>query len=337
MLQYATRYIEESPNEDVYLYLVEAHALQRDFDSAIHASRRFQEAFPKEWLSVWAAGQTYLLKNEFEEAEAESSKLLDASRPLSNRGEGYRMLADSFVYQGKYRDAVNTTDHAIEIALKEGNRRDLAFNYAKKAYCLLIGHNDTRKARQALDEAIELNAGTALAYQLAFYCYLTMGEYEKASPIVTSHLAALGPVGDVVVSGYAHRANGEYEAAITDFRTVAERGFAVNRILAGYQLALCYFETGQYEKAIEAVSKMQKLYAFGGRANQYRAAVYPRSAYLLGKIYEHKQDKKLAVENYLTFLDLWKNADRDLPELIDAESRLASLRGTPMSHQRKNK
>jgi len=35
----------------------------------------------------------------------------------------------------------------------------------------------------------------------------------------------------------------------------------------------------------------------------------------------------VAIENYEKFLDLWKAADKDLPELIDAKPRLAKLKG----------
>ena len=48
---------------------------------------------------------------------------------------------------------------------------------------------------------------------------------------------------------------------------------------------------------------------------------------LLGKIYEKKSDKRLAIENTEKFLDLWKDADPDLPDLIDAKERLARLKG----------
>ncbi len=53
----------------------------------------------------------------------------------------------------------------------------------------------------------------------------------------------------------------------------------------------------------------------------------PRGFYLLGKIYEKKGDQKLAIENYERFLDLWKEADEDLPDLMDAKARLAKLKG----------
>ena len=35
---------------------------------------------------------------------------------------------------------------------------------------------------------------------------------------------------------------------------------------------------------------------------------------------------QLAIENIEKFLDLWKDADKDLPDLIDAKKRLAKLK-----------
>jgi len=44
------------------------------------------------------------------------------------------------------------------------------------------------------------------------------------------------------------------------------------------------------------------------------------------QIYEKKGDNQLAIQNYEKFLDLWKDADEDLPDLIDAKKRLAKLK-----------
>ncbi len=57
-----------------------------------------------------------------------------------------------------------------------------------------------------------------------------------------------------------------------------------------------------------------------------RAIYFPKSFYLLGKIYQKKDDTQLAIQNYEKFLDLWKDADKDLPDLIDAKKRLAKLK-----------
>ena len=53
--------------------------------------------------------------------------------------------------------------------------------------------------------------------------------------------------------------------------------------------------------------------------------LYARSFYHLGQIDEKLGDKAKSRENYQKFLDLWKNADRGLPEVKDARKRLAGL------------
>ena len=55
--------------------------------------------------------------------------------------------------------------------------------------------------------------------------------------------------------------------------------------------------------------------------------LFARSCYMLGKIYEELDNKAKAIENYEKFLDLWKDADPELPEPPDAKNRLAHLRG----------
>jgi len=87
-----------------------------------------------------------------------------------------------------------------------------------------------------------------------------------------------------------------------------------------YLIAQCYFEKGEFEEAIREVRNAQNYYG------PVHAHIYPISFNLLGKIYEKKDDTQLAIQNYEKFLDLWKNADKDLPDLIDAKKRLAKLK-----------
>jgi tetratricopeptide (TPR) repeat protein len=88
-----------------------------------------------------------------------------------------------------------------------------------------------------------------------------------------------------------------------------------------YYSALCYFEMGNHEDAIASVKTSQGY--FGYNHDIY----YPLGFLLLGKIYEKKGDTQLAIQNYEKFLDLWKDADPDLPDLIEAKARLAKLKG----------
>ena len=96
-------------------------------------------------------------------------------------------------------------------------------------------------------------------------------------------------------------------------------GFPIMFVL--YPLAECQYENGNFNKALESLNKMQKIYD----PVWIRGIYYPKSFYLMGKIYEKKGDTRLAIKNYEKFLTLWKGADEDLPDLIDAKTRYAKL------------
>jgi tetratricopeptide (TPR) repeat protein len=53
--------------------------------------------------------------------------------------------------------------------------------------------------------------------------------------------------------------------------------------------------------------------------------IYAKAFYMLGRIAEKRRDRVRARENYGRFLELWADADRGLPEVEDARTRMAAL------------
>jgi tetratricopeptide (TPR) repeat protein len=84
-----------------------------------------------------------------------------------------------------------------------------------------------------------------------------------------------------------------------------------------------YLQAGDLEKASGEFEKILDLTT--GRF--YFGDIYAKSFYMLGKIAEHQGDKTKALEYYGKFLDLWKDADPGIPEIEDARTRLAGLKG----------
>ena len=143
----------------------------------------------------------------------------------------------------------------------------------------------------------------------------------------------VSPYSDVIVRAYQQQSNGNFDKAVKDFQLVSLKGYLPFKIKCGYDLSRSYYEIGKYDLAIEALRRLQSIHsnflemAEGSPFYTLARAIYfPKSFYLLGKIYEKKDDTQLAIQNYEKFLDLWKDADKDLPDLIDAKKRLAKLK-----------
>ena len=49
--------------------------------------------------------------------------------------------------------------------------------------------------------------------------------------------------------------------------------------------------------------------------------------YRIAQLYEKTGNREQAISNYQKAVDQWKNADDDLPELLDAKVRLTELSG----------
>ena len=94
-----------------------------------------------------------------------------------------------------------------------------------------------------------------------------------------------------------------------------------NRVLYRFLEAQAYIKSGKLEQAI---AEYERLTTFDPDSKD-RRLINPRYHYRLAKLYEEKGLKAKALERYEKFLDLWKDADEDWPQLHDARARLASL------------
>ena len=86
-------------------------------------------------------------------------------------------------------------------------------------------------------------------------------------------------------------------------------------------LANTYYQNGELDKAI---TEYERLITFDPKSKN-RLLVHPKYHYRLAKLYDEKGSKQKAIQQYQKFFDIWKNADEDLPEKIDAQKRLANL------------
>jgi len=87
-------------------------------------------------------------------------------------------------------------------------------------------------------------------------------------------------------------------------------------------LARAYVENGELDRAIAAY---EKLITFDPQ-QKGRFLIHPMYHYRLANLYQEKDWKGKAIEQYEIFLNLWKDADPDISEVEDAKERLAGLK-----------
>ena len=98
------------------------------------------------------------------------------------------------------------------------------------------------------------------------------------------------------------------------------------RLRTFYDFAECRFEEGDLKNAEPAAEAALQIYH---PLDWFiRGVYYSKSLFLLGKINEAKGDAQAAMQYYKRVLDLWKTADDDLPDLLEAKQRLAHLKET---------
>jgi tetratricopeptide (TPR) repeat protein len=87
-------------------------------------------------------------------------------------------------------------------------------------------------------------------------------------------------------------------------------------------LARAYEKNGETD---EAVREYERLMAISPRQGLW-TWIHPLYHFRLAKLYEKKGSRDQAVSQYQKFLDIWKNADPDIPEIAEAKKRLETLR-----------
>ena len=180
------------------------------------------------------------------------------------------------------------------------------------------GRRNKEEALAEIAKTIRFNNITnELYYQTLAELYADMGEVGKARDAAEN---VRHPLAKLELEARIHYANGEWDQAIAKNEKLNEVNPRWLGSQVGFFSAQSYVKKGELDKAVNEIKKSQAFYRYA------HSLTYPQGFYLLGKIYEKKGDTQLAIENYKKFLNLWRDADKDLPDLIEAKERLAKLK-----------
>jgi tetratricopeptide (TPR) repeat protein len=243
-------------------------------------------------------------------------KFEDLGNIVTTPGRFRRLTArawqvDTFIYQGQL-----------------GNARALTLQVAVESF----GEEFTDERRYELAKIAFWQGDKSSARELAerLLAVVTDPEIKKDTLILLAELNASKETGSEQLPGVSreliasmeHRATHSFEEAVADLEKAYEADSRNTEV--AYELAINYMLAGQTKRAVPL---FESILQHKGRAILNSDSYYwIVSHYKLGNCYEEVGDPELARKAYREFLSLWKDADKNLKFLKDAQMRLARLR-----------
>ena len=221
-------------------------------------------------------------------------------------------LANTRIRLGQYREAIDTFRRYIEIApsdIEKARGHDgIAFVHLRMG--------DLDSAKRSADEVLKING------PLIWNSYLVSvqrGETAKAKKLEQKILSKLVFVDrgsrpslrlDPYYRGVIALNNGKNDEAIEFFRQVLSHAPPTwHHQDFEDSLGFAYLKLGRFDEAIAEYQRILQL-----------SPNYPLAHYHVAEAYQAKGLPEEAAASYRTFLEIWKDADADIPEIKTARN-----------------
>jgi len=283
------------------------------YDEAIAAHHRYVQLAPSEPNAHDSLGMSYQQSGRYDKAAGEYNVALSLDPEFE---PAIIHLGDVYTQQGRYRDAVSQYQRYIQVtrsdtaravgygSIAQVYRRKRDFRQGEEAAQREMSH-EKRAIWNSLQFALDRGdaAGAANLKRMLFQNvpYPERGVQNE----LRSHDYYLGTL--------ALRAR-QPDEAIRQFRQ-ALRHLPPSSGLDLYEdcLANAYLEFGHLDEAIDEYQRILQL-----NPN------YPLAQYHLGQAFERKGKVEQAQAAYERFLQNWKSADADIPEIMEAKKQAAT-------------
>ena len=281
-------------------------------DEALAAYQRGLQLTPKDPNAYDSLGLFHQWIGQYTEAETAYNRAL-ALNPES--GVAIIHLGTLQVQRGRYRAAAEQYRRYIQIA-RDDKQRARGFSYLAWLY---LRQGDLAQATAAAKETVKYDP-TAVWISLA----LALQQRDQAAAAKWSEIVFTSANQDFYSErgylrmweyqrGYVALRQARAEESLNHFRAALQHR-AVEWNIDSYEdcLANALLELGRNDEAIAEYERILKI-----NPN------YPLAQYHLGQAYERKGLREQARTAYERFLQRWRDADADLPEVLTAQRYLA--------------
>ena len=280
--------------------------------------------------SIFNLGLLSIINGDYQQARECFRDLASADNSnLRSTGRLYR--GEVPLYQGKIKEGLGILADAVAAEnLERETIRHASYNHVRAIVYTELGDWDNALAE--IRKSMKLHREQfpdRMEFNRCFYIYIlaASGDFQTAK-------AELEKLGHEIEEKSVSRAQyiygkaaidfyeRNYDAALEDLQISVDAQQPVS-FATLYLLGRSYLGAGQYEDALKAMDKMLKINT-SDRIYWGPWAVTPY--YYRGLVYEKLGDKTKAMADYEKLINLWRNADTDIPILDSAKQRLAMLK-----------
>jgi tetratricopeptide (TPR) repeat protein len=331
----ARKYIALHPDRrNAYGSGWDAHMFAGMYDEAIQVIEEAKEKFP-EYMDRFSRniGISLLLKGE-----------VGRTREMFSPFQAPWLLSYCSLFEGKYVEASSIVNSRLESAQEEKNTRAewSARNYRALILALQKKYEEAAEEIAIAKELTQKIWGKDYLPRSVFVDYvdtsilIRKGDDEAAKTKAESIRKKIQENElDVILMDYYYLLSAELYILQNEVENVAAvvEKFTASACLTSahywHILARVQELQGDWDKAIEiyrrSYSNTQLTYA-GISDPVYFYLSASLFDYRVGKLYEKKGDTAKAIEHLEKFVERWKDADPGIPELEDAQKRLAVLK-----------
>ncbi|UCE18792.1 MAG: protein kinase [Gemmatimonadota bacterium] len=324
------KYISLAPGEaNPYDTRGDLYANKGKLRQAIESYKKALEIKPDFLVSLPKLGHMYLLNLEYAKAESCYQKMC-TSVDKYTRSQGRLYMSYVPLYQGKFEETLGVLNDGIAADRMEHAQGGL-YNIGKYGIRVLI-YREKKEPGFALKEWKKAFDPEDISEIRSIYVLLLAenNDLEGAEDEVLAYKKEIEEKAPTEMfyyywaMGYLESVRGNFESAVTNFENAARDYPHYPDIILCFSLAKAYLLVGRWGESVAEFEKILSKYA---AQRLFYSIIAVKTYYFLGLAYERSGWTQKAIEQYETFLDIWKNADPGIEEVEDAKARLAALKG----------
>ncbi len=312
--------------------LLEIYFSNGELDKTLAEGMRRLSHDPSDVAARLIVADSYIILGDVRTGYAQYDSVTAFTKSLDSKLRVASHRAGAKVFQGRFKEGRQEFLEALTLSMSDtANRKQNGYRLELNLGLLEDRLQNYSVAVKHFSNALKFSPNMLRIYRDLGATYARMADLVNAQKVIDSVLITRAGKDHRYynhVMGEIYIAQKKYQLAIEALRKSSFNVGLKGSSLYCYPLAKALIGNNDIPEAIRVLEDItNSRFTLSGLTDYQLIFFYPISFYTLGTLYEQTGQKEKAIQSYQGFLKKWEQADKDLPEFIDAKNRLNKLRG----------